>query len=549
MMRRNSMMILPAVILTFVLAIAGQSQADWSLSFQGEVGRSYSPYSGDRITSEYRRGYQVDDWVERGASSVTESPFFADGIRLASWSTGHDDDYEYGVASAIYFFEISPRARSVRIKISYDGEAERSDFDDDIAGRVWIRRTSIGDDYEEYYPRDGRYEDVDEPLYGDTFVLRARKSLEILRLPADDYVDDGMMEIHIVAEGRQRVDVKSIEVETYSYAPKVRVITRYYRDYNWQPWNNYAYWYFYTGPVYHFGDYYYVRYTYPRYHHNYIEIRRRFNNYLTGYYVRNPRHHHVRWTYVGRVPRGTRRTWNKGRLNRWTSNHDEARKSYAITSAKQRNSVDVRKSRTRIRGVLSSSSHRSPSTTRALSGSPVRASIRRDKTSTPTRSSSTSDVKRRATTPDVRRGTDRTRSSTTAPSRVESQSSTKSRRVETKTPVRTRPSSTSRRTEPERNVKRETPTRSAPQQQRRTAPSSGQVKTRQENAKSRQPEVKRAEPQRRAPARKVETKKEDDDDDDDDEKKSSSSSTKTRSSSSSSGSSSSSSSSKTRKTR
>ena len=548
MTKRHSMMILPAVVLTFVMALAGQSQADWSLSFQGEVGRSYSPYSGDRITNEYRRGYQVDDWVERGTSSVTESPFFADGIRLASWATGYDDDYEYGVASAIYFFEVPSRARSVRIKISYDGEANRSDFDDDIAGRVWIRRTTIGDDYEEYYPSDGRYEDVDEPLYGDTFVLRAKKSLEILRLPVEDYVDDGMMELHVVAEGRQRVDVKSIEVETYSYAPKVRVITRYYRDYNWQPWNNYAYWYFYTGPVYHFGDYYYVRYTYPHYHNNYIEIRRRFNNYLTGYYVRNPRYHYVRWTYVGRVPRGTHRTWNKGRLNRWTSNYDEARKNYVITSAKQRNSVDVQKSRTRIRSVLSSSSQRSPSTTRALSGSAVRASIRRDKTSTQIRSSNTSDVKSRSTTPDVRRGTDRTRSSTTAPARVETQSSTKSRRVETNTPVRTRSSSTSSRTEPERDIKRGT-TSSAPQEQRRTAPSSGQVKTRQESAKSRQPEVKKAEPQRKAPARKVETKK-DDDDDDDDEKKSNSTSTKARSTSSSSnGSSSSSSSTKTRKTR
>lgn len=520
MTRKRSTMILPAIAFTLVLIFAGQpAQADWNISFQGEVGSSYSSYSGDRLTSEYRRGYQVDDWVERGASSVTDSPLFNDGLRLAAWATGYEDDYEYGVASAIYFFEVPSRARSVRIKISYDGEANRSDIGDEIAGRVWIRRATIGNDYEEYYPSEGRYEDVDQPLYGDTFVLRARKRLEILRLSASDYADDGMIEIHIVAEGRQRIDVKYIEVETYSYAPKVRVITRYYKDYTWQPWNQYAYWYFYTGPTYHFGDYYYVRYTYPRYHDNYIGIRFSFNRYLTGYYVRYPHYRHTHWTHVPRVSRGTRRTWGRGRLGRWTSSHNEARRGYVVTSAR-RSPVEVRKSRTQVRSVLSSSSRRSPSAVRTQPGKVVRSPSRRGTASTQIRSSSITDVKKRVTTPNVRRGTGRPSSSTTAPARSGTQSSTKSRRVESKTPVRTRSSTpSSRRSETER--KSRVTTRTAPQKQR-TPPSSKQIKTKRDSVTSRRSETKKTEPQRKAPKRKVEIKKKekDDDDDDDDDKKS-----------------------------
>jgi hypothetical protein len=448
---------------------------------------------------------------------------FNDGLRLAAWATGYEDDYEYGVASAIYFFEVPSRVRSVRIKISYDGEANRSDIGDEIAGRVWIRRATIGNDYEEYYPSEGRYEDVDQPLYGDTFVLRARKRLEILRLSASDYADDGMMELHIVAEGRQRIDVKYIEVETYSYAPKVRVITRYYKDYTWQPWNQYAYWYFYTGPTYHFGDYYYVRYTYPRYHDNYIGIRFSFNRYLTGYYVRYPHYRHTRWTHVPRVSRGTRRTWGRGRLGRWTSSHNEARRGYVVTSAR-RSPVEVRKSRTQVRSVLSSSSRRSPSAVRTQPGKVVRSPSRRGTASTQTRSSSITDVKKRVTTPNVRRGTGRPPSSTTAPARSGTQSSTKSRRVESKTPVRTRSSTpSSRRSEPER--KSRVTTRTAPQKQR-TPPSSKQIKTKRDSVTSRRSETKKTEPQRKAPERKAPErkveikKKEKDDDDDDDDKKS-----------------------------
>ncbi len=551
MLRRRSVTILPVITFVFILAFAGQSaQADWNVSFYGEVGvPSYTSY-GDRITSEYRRGYQVDDWVERGASSVTESPIYSDGIKLSAWATRYEDDYDYGIASAIYFFEIPRRARSIRIKVAYEGEADRGYLNDDIVGRVWIRRSQPGDDYEEYYPREGRYEDVDEPLYGDTFVLRARKSFEIIRISADDYTVDDMMELHVVAEGTQNIDVKYIEVETYSYLPSVRVITRYYRDYVWRPWYDYTYWYFYTGPVYHFSDYYYVRYTYPHYHSHYIDIRKRYNSYLHVYYVKRPREH-VRWVNVVRVPSGTRRTWDRGHLNRWTSSHEEARRVYSVArTGKTRSSVDVQKSRTQIRSVLSTHTRSSPTAIRSSSSVRSRetSSSVQQRTSVRTPASRSTEVKTRqversSATPrsrtEMRTETERQRSSVTSPARVETRSSTKTRDTEVRSPVRTR-SSSSTQSDQTKSV-RQAPTRSSSSQQREIR-STTRSKTRVESSKPKEDENKRSSSVIRTPSRsqstkqsppqkKVEVKK--DDDDDEDKKKSSNTQTRTQSDSSS----------------
>jgi len=512
------MTVLPAV--TFVFVFAGQSvQADWGVSFYGEVSSPHYAYYGDRIASEYRRGYQVDDWIERGESSVTNSPIFTDGIRLAAWATGYEEDYEYALASAIYFFEIPRNARSIRIKISYDGEADRSDFNGGIAGRVWIGRGQISNDYEEYYPSEGRYEDVDEPLYGDTFVLRASKHLEIIRISADDHVVDDMMELHVVAEGRQRIDVKYIEVETYTYLPSVRVITRYYRDYVWRPWQDYTYWYFYTGPAYHFADYYYVRYTYPRYRYHYVGIRRQYNDYLRVYYIKRPRRH-VRWVDVVYVSKGTRRTWDRSRLAKWTSDHEEARQSYKITSMKTRRPADVQRARTRIRSVLTNHRQPSPAEVRASSGEVTAAPSRKRR-----EASASSSVRTRVSA-------DRVRSSETPSARVETRASTKTRRDDVRSSVRTR-SSTSSRVEQERSV-RQAPTRSTrqDQEQRTRTPSSQRVETKRE-IKPRTPQSDKSREVKRAPSRSSQSQKQappkKDDDEDEDKKRSSSSSTKRRS--------------------
>jgi len=503
MFRGRLMTVILALAVIFGFISPGQpALADWGVSFGGTFS-TYGDYYGDRVTSGYRRGYQMDDWVERGSSSITESPIYADGVRLSAWATWdeYEEDYEYAIASAIYYFDIPPQARSIRIKIYYDGESDRDDLGNEIAGRVWIRRSTMGDDYEEYYPREGRYEDVDQPLYGDTFALPARKHLEIIRISASDHTDDGMMELHIVAEGRQQIDVKYIEVESYTFMPTVRVITRYYSDYMWRPWHDYTYWYFYSGPVFHPSDYYYVRYIYPNYTRYYVEIRTRYNNYLRIYYVRRP-HYHVRWADVVRVHRGGTRSWDRDRLNKWTPVHEEARKSYTITSTKTRRSVEVRQTRERIRSALSSSSRLSPSAVRASSGESVQ-----------TRGSSVTEMKRKRESSDVR--TEEPRSSERAPARTETRD-TKTRRDEVRSSTKTEKSPEQ---ESSLGSEKQVPPKSQEQQKREDT----QVKKKREASRSSETKreesrkVEKAPPKESAPK---DSKVEDDDDEDEKDKKS-----------------------------
>lgn len=524
MTKNYTTMFFSTVALILVFTFAGQpAKADWGVSFYGEVSSPrYSQYS-DRITSEYRRGYQLDDWVERGSSSVTDSPVFNDGVRLTSWATPDENDNDFALASAIYFFEVPDRARSVRVKIYYDGEADRGDFNGGITGRVWVRRAYAGDDYTEYYPDEGRYEDADQPLYGDTFVLRAKKNLEILRMSAEDHTVDGIMELHLVAEGRQRIDVKYIEVETYSYLPSVSVVTRYYKDYTWKPWYNYTYWYFYTGPTYHFADHYYVRYTYPRYRHNYITIRKRYNDYLRFYYVKHP-DRHVRWANVSRVNRGTHRTWDRNRLGRWTREHEEARKTYIVSSSKKRRADEVRRTRTKVRSVLTSHSRVSPATSRARSGITSAAPATRRRRAAETRSSTATDVRSRTSSTESARQ-QQYRNPTDVRTRTETSRSSQQTRRQIETPDRTRTSSSKSRSSVQTRTRSNASTRKESVKQ---APTKSRVRQSQqpttqkrEATKTRTVTRTKESPtkSRTAPSKSVETKKDDDDDDDDKKKK------------------------------
>lgn len=519
MTRKHTAVIISAA---FILIIAGQSaQADWGVSFYGETSSPrYYNYS-DRLTSEYRRGFQVDDWIERGSSSVTDSPVFPDGLRLSSWATRYEDDHDFGLATGIYFFEVPDNARSARIKIYYDGEADRDDFNGGVTGRVWIRRAYAGDDYGEYYPDEGRYEDVDDPLYGDTFVLRSRKHLEILRISADDHVIDGMMELHIVAEGRQRIDIKYVEVETYSYMPSVRVVTKYHKDYTWQPWYDYTYSYFYVGPTYHFADHYYVKYTYPRYRQNYVTVRRRYNDYLRVYYVKHP-NRRVRWVNVARVDRGTHRRWDRNRINSWTREHDEARKTYVVTSAKKRRSADVRKTRTRVRSVLSSRSKASPAATRARSGIVVATpAVKRTRT-VQTRSSDTSALRRRQQALDSQRRQQNTNTSSVRTKTNTSRNSARQTPTRTSTSNRTRSSVNSSKS----NVKTRANT-STQKQSTRSVKQSPSRSVRTEKVEPKKRSVTRTRTQssksksstKKAPSKSTSTKKDDDEDDEEKKKK------------------------------
>ena len=121
-------------------------------------------YKSGKMISEERQGREVDDWIERGSSSVTESPEFKDGIRLEARANRNSDDY--ALASAIYLFQIPDGARSIKIKVQYKAKSGRDNFDGDIAGRVWIKSARMADGRGRDYTGERRFEDNDQPLNG-----------------------------------------------------------------------------------------------------------------------------------------------------------------------------------------------------------------------------------------------------------------------------------------------------------------------------------------------------------------------------------------------
>lgn len=272
-------------------------------------------YDYDRLSRERRPAAQVDDYLERGNATVTLSPVFDEGIRVAAWANDNDDEnYEFGLASAIYFFRIPRDAREIRIRIRYEGSGYLSELGDEIAGRVWIRNV-----------RREESQDPNEPLPGDTFILRKNRRSEVIRIPALGYVnEDGLMELHVVADGSNRLDVEYIEVETYAREPRVRVVRRYVPFYEWRPWRYYTYAVFYGGPFYFPTDYgYYVYWDFPFTDTVFVSIRRRYHTYLYDTWVyRYPTRRVVIRHYSIYEPRGTRY------LNRWTSELNTIRDQY-----------------------------------------------------------------------------------------------------------------------------------------------------------------------------------------------------------------------------
>ncbi len=176
------------------------------------------------------------------------------------------------------------------------------------------------------------------------------------------------MELHVVAEGKQRVDVKYVEVKAYRSKYRPRVVNRHYSDYARRQWHDYTYSYFYVGPSYHYGDGFYLRYSYPRYGRHYGSIRRQYNNYLYGRRYKYSRSRHLRSRHTARGRRH--------RLNRWTQRHTNARSGFRSSYGRGRRSADVQSSRKRIRQALGNRSQRSlsdnPGRTHGSTGSSTR---------------------------------------------------------------------------------------------------------------------------------------------------------------------------------
>ena len=96
-MKRNFIIIGCLLIGMFVSAQIGAAQARYDYVL------AYGFGSQD---SGYRNAVEMDDWLEQGHASVTESPLFSEGIRLTASASEKGGTFEPGLASAIYYFAV-----------------------------------------------------------------------------------------------------------------------------------------------------------------------------------------------------------------------------------------------------------------------------------------------------------------------------------------------------------------------------------------------------------------------------------------------------------
>lgn len=386
-----------------VLFIAFIALACWFIQpAKGDYLVTYYDYDYDylrsnQISREHRDAGDVDDWIERGNSTVTASPRWRDGIRLATWASDYvsDDEYDFALASAIYLFDIPRRAQYIEIKVRYKGEGRQPDFDDyeEIAGRVWIRNLNRE---REYRRRD---DDDRETLYGDTFVLRTRRRSETIKIPAAHHVDEnGMMELHLVVEDAGLLDVEYIDVSTYRRQPDIRVVHRYIRNYEWRPWYHYTYFYFYDGPCYYATDYnYYVRWSFPVYDRHYVVVRKSYRGYLNRYYLHHPHYRRPRTNInINVYNRDEHRTKTR-RLSVWTRKYENVRREYdrSRLMKKRRSPTETQKVQNDVRATIKIHRSEPVLSDRVIQSREARVKRRRDSGSiinrraAPTRRSST----------------------------------------------------------------------------------------------------------------------------------------------------------------
>ncbi len=212
------------LILTLATFISGQNgaQAAW------------------RLSSEFRFGDDYDLWIERGDSYIFQSPVFHRGIRLASWDRLTEENPEYGLASAIYLFRIPERAEGIEIEVHYLNRSEEA-FEMEVAGLLFVKNTAM----EELYGEELEEEEL--IFLGDSFLLHADRTIEVFNLPAEDHVEDGLMELHLVANSGQYYDIRYLKVSAYAspptitYVPEVRFIHTYWPL-------RFSYFYYYLGP-------------------------------------------------------------------------------------------------------------------------------------------------------------------------------------------------------------------------------------------------------------------------------------------------------------
>ena len=229
-MKKNLIIICCMILGLFVSAqtVAANARYDYELAY------GYSSRDPG-----YRNAVDMDDWLERGHASVTESSLFSEGIRLTAWASEKEGAYEPGLASAIYYFTVPRRAQYLKIIIRYKDAAQ----DDKIAGRLWIKSA-------ENDMRGKTGADEEALFYGDTFVLRSERLSETITVPSDRHVENGTIEMHVVVDGNDSIDVRDIRVEYLDAQPQITIVHLHCDDYwDWRPRYHYAYHYYYWGPL------------------------------------------------------------------------------------------------------------------------------------------------------------------------------------------------------------------------------------------------------------------------------------------------------------
>jgi len=214
-------------LLLFAQSVGAQARYDYEVA-----------YGNSSRDSGYRNAVDMDDWLERGHASVTESHLFSEGIRLTAWASEKTGTYEPGLASAIYYFTVPGWAQYLKISIRYKDAAQ----DDKIAGRLWIKSA-------ENDMRDKTGADEEAPFYGDTFVLRSERLSETITVPSSRHMENGTIEMHIVVDGSDCINIRDIRVEYPDVRPQITVVHRPCNDY-WDRWPRYrySYHYYYWGP-------------------------------------------------------------------------------------------------------------------------------------------------------------------------------------------------------------------------------------------------------------------------------------------------------------
>ena len=349
---------------------------------------SFADYGNyvDRLSREHRIASDVDEWIERGNATITASPIFEDGMRLTAWASSNmdADNYEFAIASGVYLFEIPNNAQSIEVLVRYKGEPNKFEINDHyepIAGRVWIRNLK-----RETTRRGYNDQNASETRYGDTFVLRAKNRSETIKIPVAGHVDQGWMELHIVAEGGEQLDVEYIEVSTYHRAPKVRVIQHYTPTYRWRPWHRYTYLYFYDGPIFYSSGYdSYLCWSYPVYDHHFLTIRSYYGGYLgryRTYYPSRYAYYHSPY-YYGGYGRATPVYRKRTQLNRWSAKHETVREHYSLSRlATPSRTTERTQIQNDVRGVVENHRRDAPPSTERVSRSTIisqkqRASVAR----------------------------------------------------------------------------------------------------------------------------------------------------------------------------